>query len=105
MTVPDYPDRSAMEVVRSGEDNGLPVWHTLLHVCPLPCQFDSCLDSFRTGIHGQNHVIPEHLGDELSELSEYAVVKCPGGERESLRLGNKGVHDLGVAMTLREDVE
>lgn len=52
----------------------------LLLVPPLPRQLERGLDGFRPGVHRQDHLVPEELGDGLCEGAEEGVVECAGGE-------------------------
>ncbi|KAG6820579.1 hypothetical protein H0H93_014806 [Arthromyces matolae] len=59
------------------------------------------LHGFSTGVHGEYHVIPKHLGDAFGEASKDAVVESSRGEGQLLSLLNEGSDDAGVAMALR----
>jgi len=51
-----------------------------LEVSPLTRELDGSFDSLHPGIHGQNHVIAEHLRDKFRIRSEGGVVECSGGQ-------------------------
>ena len=91
---------TSVEVVLDAEDNGL-VWRDALDlVPPLAGNLDTGLDGLSTGVHGQDHVVAEILGDELGELGEDIVVEGPGAESEGCGLLGQGLDELRVAVAL-----
>lgn len=77
-----------------------PLPNPLLLIPPLPRQLQRCLDGLRTCVHGQDHLVPEELGDGLCEGAEEGVVECAGGESKFLGLGYEGGDYCGVAVAL-----
>ena len=65
-----------MEVARSAEDDGLAVGYTLLLVRPLTRKLQRRLNCFRTRVHGQDHVVPEHVRDLLRKFTKHRVIEC-----------------------------
>jgi len=89
-----------MEIPLHTQYNGFALRDTLPHVCPLPCKLYRRLHSLRTGIHGENHVIPKHLRDLLCKAAEDRVVEGPRGEGQPLGLVNESGDNFWVTMAL-----
>jgi hypothetical protein len=98
--MPDNTDGPSMEVSRNAEDDCLVFGHTLLHICPLPCELDGRLDGLCAGVHRKYHIVPKHFCDLLGEASEDTVVECPRRECKLLCLFYQGADDLRVAVPL-----
>lgn len=73
---------------------------TFAEICPLAREFDGGFDGLGAGVHGEDHVVPEHVGDGLGEDTKDRIVEGAGREGEPLSLGNEGCHDLRVAVAL-----
>ena len=89
-----------MEILRGRKDQCLSLWNALDFVCPLPRNLDRRLNSLRTSVHWQDHVISEDRLDLLCPFREHIVVECSRGEGESLSLFAQSLDEFRVAMTL-----
>lgn len=70
------PHCSTVEVLFYREDQSLVLWNALDFVAPFPCNLDSRLDGLGAGVHRQDHLEAQRLGDDLSEAREDIVVEC-----------------------------
>lgn len=98
--VPDNTNSATMKIPLGTEHDRLPTRYALAHIRPLPRQLDRRLDGLGAGVHGEDHVVAEHLRDGAGELAEEGVVEGAGGEGEFLGLGDEGGDDAGVAVAL-----
>ncbi|RUS29831.1 hypothetical protein BC938DRAFT_480184 [Jimgerdemannia flammicorona] len=89
-----------MEVVHAGHHYGPAFRDTFPHVPPLASEFDASLDSLGPRVHGQDHVVPEVLGDVLGKTPEDVIVEGTRRERQLLGLLAESGHDFGVTVTL-----
>ena len=64
-----------MKILCHTEHKCLIEWYSLRLVAPFPSQFDGCLDGFGPGVHREDHLKPEKLGDELSEFWEDIIIE------------------------------
>ena len=70
----------AMKVPLGTQYDRLAFFHTLLlQVCPLPSELDAGLHSLCTRVHGEDHPIPEQLGDLARKATKYGVVEGTRG--------------------------
>lgn len=92
--------RAAVEVLCSGEDDGLILWHALGLVCPFSGNLDCGLDSLGAGVHRQDHVVPEHALHLLGPPGEHIIVECARGESDPLSLFAQRLHQFRMAMAL-----
>ena len=91
---------SPVKVLRSSKDQCLVLRHLLDLVCPLSRNLDRRLNSFRTSIHGQHHIVSKHIFDLLRPFREDIVVEGAGREGKPLSLLAQCLHELGMAMPL-----
>ncbi len=89
-----------MEVVLAGQDLGLAGGDALDVIGPLARNLDGGLDGLGAGVHRQDLVVAEVLGDVLLVGAEHTVVEGAGGERELLGLLGHRPHDAGVTVSL-----
>lgn len=103
--------RAAVEVVLSTQNHRLVLRDTLDLVPPFAGDLDAGLDGFGAGVHGQDHVVAEELGDELGEAREDIVVEGARAESQTGGLVAERGDQLGMAMALvdggvgRQEVE
>ena len=100
---PDDPEGSAVEVALDAQHGCPALGHALLHIRPLPGQLDRRLDGFRTGVHGEDALVGEHLCDLPGELGKDRVVERARGQGELLSLLDERFDDPGVAVALQTD--
>ena len=93
-------NRSAVEVLRHAQHNGLVRRHALGLVRPFARNLYGRLDSLGASVHGQDHVEAEELGDKLSEAREDVVVKRARAQRQPRRLLRESLDQLRVAVAL-----
>ena len=75
--MPNDAQSPAMKIPLDTQHNRPTLLHTLSLISPLPCELQSCFHSLCTGIHGQDHVIPEEGSDFLGEFAKNGVVERP----------------------------
>ena len=73
---------------------------TLDLVRPLAGNLDGRLDRLGTSVHGQNHVVAEHLADLFGPAGEDIVVESARAEGQTASLVGQGLDELRVAVTL-----
>lgn len=89
-----------MEVLFRAENKRLVMRDALDLVSPLPRDFDGCLDSLSSSVHGKHHVEAKKIRDILGESREYIVVEGSAAKRQSRSLLGQGFDEFWVAMTL-----
>jgi hypothetical protein len=89
-----------VEVVLRTQDDRLVLRDLFDLVTPLSGDLDSSLDRLRTGVHGEDHVEPEELGDNLGELGEDIIIKSARAEGQARGLLNERSDEFGVAVAL-----
>lgn len=93
-------DSASVEVLSAGENDGLALGDVLLKVAPLAGELDGSLDGLGTGVHGEDLVEAEVLGDVLGVLAKDVVVEGAGAQAELLGLVAEGLDDLRVRVAL-----
>ena len=96
----DDGDGTTVEVAFAHNDLGLVFRKTFLVITPTTAEFQSRFVSLGAGVHGENLVVAESLGDIFLERSQAVIVECAGGQGDLLSLIDHGSDDLRVAVTL-----
>lgn len=89
-----------MEVLFDAKDQCLALCDLLDLVRPLPGDLDGRLYGFGSRVHGQHHVVAEHLLDLLSPFGKHVIMKSSRAQRQTAGLFSQSLHKLWVAMTL-----
>ncbi len=103
--------RPAMKVLRDTQHDSLVLRDTFNLIPPLPRNLNRRLDRLSAGIHRQDHIKAEELGDELGEAGEDVVVEGARRQRQPAGLFGQGLDQLRVAVALvdgavgRQEVE
>lgn len=89
-----------MEVACSAIDDCLTLWNAFLEISPFPSELYGSFHRLCAGVDRKNHVIPKHLGNDLSEATKDAVIERARGKSQFLCLFDKSCDDFWVAMAL-----
>ena len=89
-----------MEVLRHTQYQCFVQRDTFHLVAPFPRNLDSCLDSFRSCIHRQDHIETKKASDELGKPGEDIIVERPRAEGQSRRLFCQRLDQFRMAMAL-----
>lgn len=89
-----------METPIHADHPRLALLDALFHVPPLSRHLDRRLYGLYTGVHGEDHVVPEHLGHLLRIGSQVGRMEGTGRERAEVGLGDEGGEETGVTVTL-----
>lgn len=76
------------------------LWDALDLIAPLPRNLHRGFDRLRAGVHRQDHVVAEELGDILGEPRKDIVVECSRAEGQPLGLLRQGLDQLRMTMAL-----
>eukprot|EP00906_Rhabdomonas_costata_P033313 RCo046943 len=96
----DHGNRPSVKVVLRHHNAGLIFWHFLDIVPPSTSKLESGLTRFRSGVHRENLVVAQQLGDVLFELPQNVVVESTTGQGANVCLLLQSINNFGVAMTL-----
>lgn len=69
-----------MEILRSSKDQRLILRNALDFIRPLPGNLDRRLNSLRTSVHRQNHIVSKHIPDLLRPFREDIIMERSRGE-------------------------
>jgi hypothetical protein len=89
-----------METPIDADDPRHTLLDPLLHIPPFPRQLDGGLDGFDPRVHREDHVVPKHLCDLGGVRTEVGRVEGSGGEGAEVGLGDEGLDETRVAVTL-----